>query len=76
MDDCFGTHKQLPPPRRLGLHSATRHVHTDSAAAFNDCLNAVHPSVKFTREEEKDSSIAFLDVQLTHLPNSRISIRI
>ena len=34
----------------------------DPAADFRQCLNEVHPRVQFTREDEKDGSIAFLDV--------------
>jgi hypothetical protein len=74
--------KHQPPPRRPGLltqtgsgqqiRSSTAHC-LDPAADFNDCLNAVHNRVKFTREEEVDGAIAFLDVHLTRLPNGKIT---
>ena len=48
----------------------------DPAVAFNDCLNAVHPNVQFTREMEENNSIAFLDVYLTREENGKISTRV
>ena len=45
-----------PPSRGLRSHN------TD---AFNDCLNAVHPRVQFTREIEENGSIPFLDVLIS-----------
>jgi hypothetical protein len=51
MDDCFCTLHHRPQPHRPGLRSATRHANSDPAAAFNSCLNEVHPRVKFTTEE-------------------------
>ena len=59
MDDCWGTisSRQYLRP---GLRSNSNQV--DPAEAFNQCLNEVHHRVKFTREEEVDNKIAFLDV--------------
>lgn len=73
MDDCFCSLVQRPNPRRPGLRSATRLAQSDPAAAFNDCLNEVHPRVKFTRETENDGCIAFLDVHVTRLDNGRVA---
>jgi hypothetical protein len=72
IDDCFCSLQQQPLPHRPGLHSTK----TDPAAAFNNALNSVHPRLKFTREEEKDSSLAFLDVHLTLLDNGWITTRV
>ena len=44
---------------RPGLRSNTNLA--DPAQAFQDCLSSVHPRVEFTREEEIDSKIAFLN---------------
>ena len=74
MDDCWCTLEYQPAPRRPGLRSDNQRV--DPAAAFNDCLNEVHPRVQFTREEEEDKSIAFLDVYLTRQDNGSISTRV
>ena len=60
MDDIFC----LVSYRRPGLRSSTAEV-TDPATEFNNCLNEVHPLVQFTREDEVEKSIAFLDVHLT-----------
>jgi hypothetical protein len=43
---------------------------------FSQKMNEVHPRVKFTREAEKDGSIAFLDVHVTRLDNGRIAARV
>ena len=58
VDDCFTI--IYDPPRRTGLRSDTSHI--DPAISFNDCLNSVHPRVQFTREDEENQAIAFLDV--------------
>ena len=52
----------MPYPRP-GLRSSDNAA--DPAIQFNECLNQVHPRVQFTREEEKDNNIAFLDVSIT-----------
>jgi hypothetical protein len=70
----LGVVRQQPPPRRPGLRSST--IRSDPATEFNECLNAVYLRVKLTREEEVEDSIVFLDVQLTRLPNGRITTHI
>ena len=70
MDDCF-LNMLVKRHRRPGLRSATRHAQNDPASAFNDCLNAVHPRVQFTREDEDDNAIAFLDVKLDVKPTAK-----
>ena len=58
MDDCWGTitsRSYLRP----GLRSSNN---VDPAEAFNQCLNAVHQRVKFTREVEEEGKIAFLEM--------------
>ena len=70
MDDCWC----LIPYRRPGLRNTTNT--TDPAVTFNDCLNAIHPRVQFTREEEVDQSIAFLDVFVTRNSDGTFSTRI
>ena len=71
MDDCWC----LMPHRRPGLRNTTANP-SDPAADFNDCLNSVHERVQFTREEEENRSIAFLDVLVTREENLRLSTRI
>ena len=51
----------LNPPRRTGLRNSQNAEPPSPAVQFNDCLNAVHPRVQFTCENEEDNSIAFLD---------------
>ena len=74
MDDCWCTLEYQPTPRRPGLRSENQRV--DPAESFNDCLNEVHPRVQFTREEEENNSIAFLDVHLTREDNGTISTKV
>ena len=72
IDDCWST--ILQPPQRQGLRSnkPTR----DPAADFNDCLNAVHERVQFTREEEENNAIAFLDVHITRLEDGKMTTKV
>ena len=71
MDDCW----TLMPYCRPGLCSSTA-IQCDPAADFNDCLNSIHPRVQFTREEEEERSIAFLDVYVTRQENGSLLTRI
>ena len=71
MDDCF----VLMPYRRPGLRNSTENT-SDPAADFNDCLNSVHKRVQFTREEEEDRSIAFLDTLVTREENGKLSTKV
>ena len=69
VDDCLTT--IYDPPRRTGLRSNDTPI--DPTIAFNDCLNSVHPRVQFTREEEENRSIAFLDVLVTREEDGRMT---
>ena len=75
MDDCFCIVKTPPTPRRLGLRSGDA-LRRDPTEDFLGCLNSVHPRVQFTKENEEDSSIAFLDVYVTRQNDGRLSTRI
>ena len=72
MDDCWATVND--PPRRSGLRNTN--PRRDPADEFNDCLIAVHKRVQFTREEEKDRSIAFLDVFVTRKEDGKLATRV
>ena len=64
------------PPRRTGLRSsapAAAAEPQDPAADFQSCLNAVHQRVQFTREEEEEKSIPFLDVLITREDDGSLS---
>ena len=71
MDDCWC----LMSYPRPGLRSSSR-TPSDPALDFNNCLNSVHPRVQFTREEEEERKIAFLDVLVTREENGTFSTRI
>ena len=71
MDDCWC----LIPYRRPGLRNSPS-SQSDPAADFNDCLNSIHERVQFTREEEEEKSIAFLDVYITREDNNKLSTSI
>ena len=68
MDDIWC----IMPYRREGLRSSPNN-NTDPAIEFNDCLNSVHERVQFTREEEENNSIAFLDVLITKENDGKLS---
>ena len=59
MDDCFCSITSRVY-MRPGLRSNSSQP--DPAESFNQCLNSIHPRVRFTREVEEDGKIAFLDV--------------
>ena len=71
MDDCWCL-IQYP---RLGLRSANSNL-SDPAEDFNACLNSIHERVQFTREEEEDKRIAFLDVLVTRNDDGTLSTSI
>ena len=73
MDDCWCT--VLSPPLRTGLRSGNAQERNPTAD-FNECLNAVHSRVQFTREEEVEKSIAFLDVFVTREDDGTLSTRV
>ena len=60
---------------RQGLRSTTSSP-SDPAAEFQSTLNSIHPRVQFTREEEDNGSIAFLDVFVTKGEDGKLSTRI
>ena len=75
MDDCWCT--MVRAPRRPGLRSTSEEQpERNPVEDFNECLNAVHPRVQFTREEEEDNSIAFLDVFVTRHDDGTLSTRV
>ena len=73
MDDGLGTitsrHYSRP-----GLRSNTNQA--DPAETFQECLNEVHPRIKFTREEEQDKKIAFLDVLVNRHDDGTLTTQI
>ena len=73
MDDMWCT--VANPPLRQGLRNQNQ-TRRDPAAEFNDCLNSVHKRVQFTREEEEEKSIAFLDVFVTRQDDGTMTTRI
>ena len=64
MNDIWCVLSTPPALRHPGLRSSDT-PRTDPAVEFQECLNAVHERVQFTREEEEEKSIAFLDVRIT-----------
>jgi len=44
----------------------------DAAKRFFDNLNSIHKSIKFTREQESNSKLAFLHVLITRKANNQI----
>ena len=73
MDDCWAT--ILDPPRRLGLRNSDDQTR-DPVSDFLDCLNSVHSRVQFTKEDEEDISIPFLDVHITRHEDGHLSTRV
>ena len=73
MDDCWCT--IMNPPRRTGLRNDDEQERKP-IEDFNKCLNDVHSRVQFTREEEENQTIAFLDVLITRHDNGTLSTSI
>ena len=71
MDDIWNLVND--PPRRTGLRNSDSSTPRDPAADFQACLNAVHERVQFTREDEKDKSIPFLDILITRQDDGSLS---
>ena len=75
MDDIWCVIKTPPAPRRLSLRSGDQ-LQSNPAEDFRECLNAVHPRVQFTMEEEEANSIAFLNVFITRHDDGRLTTKI
>ena len=75
MDDIWCVIKTPPTPRRQGLRSENQ-PRSNPADDFRECLNAVHPRVQFTMEEEEEKSIAFLDVHITRQNDGSLTTKI
>ena len=43
---------------------------------FTDHINSIHPAIKFTREEEKDMTIAMLDTKIKRTPAGNMSFTV
>ena len=75
MDDIWCIIKTPPTPRRPGLRSSNLPL-SNPAEDFRGCLNAIHPRVQFTMEEEENHSIAFLDVFITRHDDGTLTTKI
>ena len=73
MDDCFCSITSRVY-MRPGLRSNSSQP--DPAESFNQCLNSIHPRVRFTREVEEDGKIAFLDVLAHRQENGQLITQI
>ena len=72
MDDIWSV--VLNPPPRTGLRSNS--TPRDPMNDFQNCLNAVHQRVQFTRENEENRSIPFLDVLITREDDGKLTTKI
>ena len=75
MDDIWCVIRSPPVPRRPGLRSESQ-PSRNPTEDFRECLNAVHPRVQFTMEEEEEQSIAFLDVYVTRQNDGTFTTKI
>ena len=48
-------------------------IHKDHITPFFTFINSIHPDIKWTKEEEKDNTIAMLDVSITRDNNGALS---
>ena len=71
MDDCWCLIQHPRPGLRSTMISPS-----DPAEEFNACLNSIHERVQFTREEEEENRIAFLDVLVTRNNDGTLSTSI
>ena len=75
MDEIWCVIKAPHIPRRSGLRSNNQ-PRNNPADDFRGCLNAVHPRVQFTMEEEEENSIAFLDAHVTRHEDGKLTTKI
>nr|VZI19030.1 unnamed protein product [Spirometra erinaceieuropaei] len=48
-------------------------IEKDKLSGFQDLLNGISPDIQFTREDEKDEKLPFLDVLVTRTPDGELS---
>ena len=74
VDDCFCT---ITSRSYIRNDLCTNNNNSnDPAADFNQCLSNVHQRVKFTREEEEDQKLAFLDVLVTRNDDGTLTTQV
>ena len=74
--NLYYTYHSPPPFWKRYVDDICTAVREDSVQEFQDHINSIEPSIKFTSELEFERKLAFLDTEITHHKDGSMSTNV